>query len=151
MHDADHWLWRLTAHEWLEAGERELELARAQLGARRTAITHARRAAGMALNGALVAMAGSPWGWSRERCEREWGRSYIDHLRALAAAAPEQRKLFDPELPEACGSLLAIPVMPNTGLVRLAVRKDEAAAQAIAHAVTILRTCSRICAPVIDP
>jgi hypothetical protein len=150
MTDADHWLWRLSAREWLEAGERELELARAQLGARRTAITHARRAAGMALNGALVAMAAQ--GWSRERCETAWGRSYIDHLRTLAAPAPEPRHPFGPDLSEACRqacrqacrSLLAIPVMPNTDLVRLVARKDAAAAEAIEHAAAITSTCAAV-------
>src|SRR5690554_843546 len=124
--DSDHWLWRLSAHDWLEAAKREIELGRAQLGSRRTAVTHARRAAGMALNGVLVTMAAR--GWSRERCETVWGRSYIDHLRALASGLEDGRERvrepFDAAQAERCRALLNIPVMPPTGLIRLA-RSEE--------------------------
>ncbi len=142
MTDADHWLWRLSAQDWLEAARRELEAANEQLGARRTAITHARRAAGMALNGVLVAMAER--GWSRERCETAWGRSYIDHLRALAGSSEPSQAPFDAQQFERCRTLLAIPVMPPTGLVRLAVRKDEATAQALTLAAEITRACAAV-------
>lgn len=82
--DPSHWLHRLTAAEWLAAADNELEHARATLDRRavRPAITHARRAAGMAWNAVLVA---SPAGSDR------YGRSYMDHLEALAedAEAPD--------------------------------------------------------------
>jgi hypothetical protein len=84
MLDAEpgHWLHRLTAAEWLAAADTELEQAAAALARRaiRPGITHARRAAGMAWNAVLVA---SP--------DERSGRSYMDHVRALAAddAAPE--------------------------------------------------------------
>ena len=54
---ADHWLWRLEASAWLVSAAREIELGRRHLDSRRKAVTHARRAAGMGLNGVLVACA----------------------------------------------------------------------------------------------
>jgi hypothetical protein len=99
----------------------------------------------MALNGVLVSMAARSW--TRQHCEAVWGRSYIDHLRVLADPATSQREPFDSELAERCRTLLAVPVMPTTGLVRLAARKDEAASQAVAIAALIVQSC----ASVIDP
>ncbi|MFO7563662.1 MAG: hypothetical protein R6X02_13525 [Enhygromyxa sp.] len=140
MLDADHWLWRLSDRDWLAAAERELELGRERISTRRTAITHARRAAGMALNGVLVTMAAR--GWSRERCETIWGRSYVEHLRAIAEPKPSSPEPLAPEHAQACRTLLAIPVMPHTGLVSLAARRDEAASQALAAADAIVRACA---------
>jgi hypothetical protein len=138
--DHDHWLWRLSDREWLEAGLHELAQAEQHLGTRRTGITHARRAAGMALNGVLVSMAGR--GWTKDRCETAWGRSYMDHLRAVADSARSEADPFDFQQAERCRTLLAIPVMPPTGLVRLATRKDEAASQAVALAAAIVQGCA---------
>ena len=53
---ADHWLWRLDADAWLRAASTELAACEAHLDSRRTAVTHARRAAGMALNAVLVTL-----------------------------------------------------------------------------------------------
>jgi hypothetical protein len=144
MGDNDHWLWRLSAHAWLDSANHEIAQASDHLGLRRTAVTHARRAAGMALNAVLVAM--STRGWSREHCETVWGRSYIDHLRALAASpdADESRGPFDTQMFDQCRSLLSISVMPPTGLVRLAARKDEAASEAITTATAITRACASV-------
>jgi HEPN domain-containing protein len=144
--DSDHWLWRLGAAEWLAAANTELERGREQLGSRRTAITHARRAAGMALNATLVSMAAR--GWSRQRCESAWGRSYIDHLRTLAAALEPDRAAerapFELEQCRRCKELLAISVMPPTGLVELARTKDEAARQSLELAAEVVRGCAAI-------
>jgi hypothetical protein len=142
--DADHWLWRLSAGAWLSAAIQELELGAAVLSVRRSAVTHARRAAGMALNAVLVAMAAR--GWSQGRSEAIWGRSYIDHVRTLADPAVDPRVLepFDAELGQRCREILAIPVMPNMGqtdLVRLARTRDEAAASALAVARAIVDEC----------
>ena len=80
--DPGHWLHRLDAGEWLAAAETELRHAEEALGRRATrpGVTHARRAAGMALNAVLV-------GADRPA----WGRSYMEHVVALAddASAPE--------------------------------------------------------------
>ncbi len=80
--DPSHWLFKLSADEWIQAGLTELRraetaLANAQLPA---AYAGLKRAAGMALNGALIVE------------PREWGRSYVEHLVCLAKdeSAPEQ-------------------------------------------------------------
>jgi hypothetical protein len=78
----DHWLFRLSAAEWLAAAETELRHTDEALSRRavRPGITHARRAAGMAWNAVLVTA-----------FDERYGRSYMDHVVALAndAAAPE--------------------------------------------------------------
>jgi hypothetical protein len=75
--DPDHWLYRLTAGEWVAAARNELEQARAALARRavRPGVTYARRAAGMALNATLIL---TP--------DPRLGRSYMDHIQALAAS-----------------------------------------------------------------
>ena len=78
--DPAHWLHRLTAAEWLAAADNELALAEAALARRslRPGVTHARRAAGMAWN-AVLAVAPA--------ADDRYGRSYMDHVHALADAA----------------------------------------------------------------
>lgn len=73
--DPTHWLHRLSADEWLAAADTELRHCRATLERRafRPGVTHARRAAGMALNAVLVL-----------RDDPRLGRSYLDHLVALS-------------------------------------------------------------------
>lgn len=79
----EHWLYRLTADEWLRAADKELDLCRASFVQKnqRAAVAYARRAAGMALNAVL---------WHRE--DPSYGRSYMDHLAALQEdpAAPAE-------------------------------------------------------------
>ena len=74
--DKAHWLYRLDAGEWLAAAEGELGAARRAAIAKqhRAAVVQARRAAGMALNALL---------WAGP--DEAYGRSYVEHLRALAA------------------------------------------------------------------
>jgi len=83
--DPSHWLHRLTAEEWLAAADSELRHCEETLRRRavRAGVTHARRAAGMAWN-AVLAAAPAP--------DEKFGRSYMDHVVALAAddGAPEQ-------------------------------------------------------------
>jgi len=76
--DPAHWLYRLSPEDWLRAADKELALAYSALAGkhRREGLTYARRAGGMALNAVL---------WSAP--SDAWGRSYVDHLRALAADA----------------------------------------------------------------
>jgi hypothetical protein len=87
MSDENEWLTRLSPAEWLSAAAHELTLARTTLQRRafRPAVTHARRAAGMALNAILRTLPPDDPRHAR------WGRSYMEHLAALAAdpAAPE--------------------------------------------------------------
>jgi HEPN domain-containing protein len=73
--DPAHWLYRLDPHEWLAAAATDLAHGRAALQRRaiRPAVTHARRAAGLAANAVL---------WLEEH--PAWGRSYMEHVAALA-------------------------------------------------------------------
>jgi hypothetical protein len=75
--DPDHWLYRLTPHEWLQAASHEVLAATRAIEEReqRRGVAYARRAAGMALNAVLVLQP-----------NEAWGRSYMDHLKALAGA-----------------------------------------------------------------
>jgi hypothetical protein len=76
--DPTHWLYRLSAADWLAAATNELASAEAAFTRHgfRTGVTHCRRSAGMALNAVL---------WQGER--PAWGRSYMEHVTALAADA----------------------------------------------------------------
>src|SRR6188472_256238 len=79
------WLTRLAPADWIRQGLTELSRAEARIAAhdRTAGVLGLRRAAGMALNGALAVR------W------RPWGRTYVDHLRAIAG---------DDEAPEAVRS-----------------------------------------------
>src|SRR5437763_16890913 len=72
--DPSHWLHRLDAAEWLRAAGNELERAGEALVRKqqRQGVAGARRAAGMAWNAVLVGAE-----------DEGYGRSYMDHLRAL--------------------------------------------------------------------
>ena len=76
--DPHHWLYRLSTDEWLAAAETELQHCADALARRafRPGVTHARRAAGMAWNAALVVSQ-----------DNRFGRSYMEHVVALAADA----------------------------------------------------------------
>lgn len=81
--DPSHWLHRLSPEEWLRAALAELQRAQGafERHERAAAVAGVKRAAGMALNAALIV-----------RPNALWGRSYVDHLRALAqdVSAPEE-------------------------------------------------------------
>jgi hypothetical protein len=95
----------------------------------------------MALNATLVAMAAR--GWSVQRCESAWGRSYIDHVRALAREV-EASEPFDDDQARRCRELLAIDVMQPTGLVELGRGRHEAASRALELAREIVRACAAV-------
>lgn len=73
--DPGHWLFRLSPEEWIQASLAELRRAEAAYAKNDAAagLAGCKRAAGMALNGALIVEPNDAW-----------GRSYVDHLRALA-------------------------------------------------------------------
>ncbi len=79
-HDPTHWLYRFSPEEWLRAGMRELAAAKEAMArhATRTTLASARRAAGMGWNAVLAL---------EEALDPKFGRSYADHLRALADGA----------------------------------------------------------------
>jgi HEPN domain-containing protein len=124
--NADHWLYRFDEDEWLRAAEAELARARAALVTRqhRAGVTQARRAAGMALNALLF----------RAADEERYGRSFMDHLHALAVDESV------PEGPRAAARALALaPMQP--ALIPLG-RGDsslaDAAASILAYARAVL-------------
>lgn len=134
--DPTHWLHRLSAAEWLSAAANELAQARAALDrrARRPGLTHARRAAGMAWNAVLI-----------DHPDEGAGRSYMDHLLALAQAGPE-----DVRRPAA---LLCAPA-PAPALVQLKPPGDapdrellEAAQVILDHAARVVKSASGLPRP----
>ena len=121
--DPSHWLYRLSPEEWLRAADKELLLSTAALvrGQQRPGVASARRAAGMAWNGVLALA---------ETLEERYGRSYMDHLKAL---------MDDPSVPGgvqgAARALLQAPLA--TELIPLGrgdTRLAEAAGEIVAHA-----------------
>lgn len=103
-----HWLFRLTAEQWLDAADNELRGAQTALLGKhqRTGVTHARRAAGMAINAVL-----------RLAPDDAYGRSYMDHLQALHRDPAQSA-----ELREAAHRLLTVPITPQ--LVTLGPKGD---------------------------
>jgi HEPN domain-containing protein len=126
--DPAHWLFRLSPEEWTRAALAELSRAQLALSGRDRAAGFAglKRAAGMALNAALIV-----------RPEPRWGRSYVDHLRALASdeAAPAAVRAAALEL---CG--LKAPGGPIVTLTTAAsnARLLEAAKTVMAHAYALV-------------
>ncbi len=123
-----HWLDRFLPDEWLRAAI--VELSRAEDGFRqrnaRAGVVACKRAAGMALNGAL-----------RVAPRESWGRTYVEHLRALAR---------EPDVPEvvrdAANQLCGLD-SGDTGLVLLwspatAERVLEACRTVMAHAYALV-------------
>jgi len=134
VRDEAHWLNKLSPEEWLRAAMGELRRAEEAYGRKngRAGLAGARRAAGMALNGALIV-----------EPNEAWGRSYMDHLLALKAAGPET---VPPRVREACAILLETP-LPGGELVALRTagadeKVLEAARDLIAHAYAIVTRSS---------
>ncbi len=111
--DPAHWLYRLTAEQWLSAADNELKAAYQALAGKqqRAGVTYARRAAGMALNARL-----------RRTPDPAYGRSYMEHLQALRTDAAVGQELSD-----AASRLLAVPTTQQ--LVTLGPRGDTTPAE----------------------
>ncbi len=129
VRDEGHWLHKLSPDEWIRAAMGELARAEQAYAKKngRAGLAGARRAAGMALNGAL----------SVEPNEA-WGRSYGDHLHAVAKDASSP-----PRVREACKILLDTP-LPGGEIVALRTasadeRVLEAARDVTAHAYAIVK------------
>jgi hypothetical protein len=102
--DPGHWLHRLDPAGWLAAAATELAHAQEKLSQRavRAGVTHARRAAGMAWNAVLVT---AP--------DERYGRSYMDHVVALAQTAESDASI--PAAVRAAARLLReAPAAPPT-------------------------------------
>jgi len=129
VRDPQHWLFKFSPDEWIAASLREARSAEAafKMHNARAGLAGAKRAAGMALNAALIL-----------EPDVSWGRSYVDHLMALGrdGGVPEAVR-------EACRVLLESPA-PGGQVVKLrTVRSDEKAMEAardvMAHAYAVVK------------
>jgi HEPN domain-containing protein len=126
--DPAHWLYRLSAREWIQASLAELQRAEAAYRNLNPKAGHAgaRRAAGMALNAALI-----------YEPRPTWGRSYMDHLAAL----PDD-DTAPPPVRDAARLLLETPA-PGAPLVALRSKSSderllEAARTVMAHGYAVV-------------
>jgi hypothetical protein len=128
VRDSKDWLKKYTPREWIRAALGELRRAE-QAYARRNArggLAGARRAAGMALNAALIAEPNA-----------RWGRTYVEHLAALKGEAGV------PEAVRAASKLLYDAIVPGGNVVVLRSKDQdarvlEAARDVIAHAYAVV-------------
>lgn len=127
--DPAHWLHRLTPDEWLTSAMGELRRAEAAYARNdaRAGLVGAKRAAGMALNGAL-----------RVQPNEAWGRSYVEHVEALARDEDAPRAVRD-----ACVLLLESKA-PGSDLLGLRSKASdarvlEAARDVMAHAYALVK------------
>ncbi len=129
VRDPSHWLYRYSPDEWIRAALGELHRATAAYGAgnARAGAAGVKRAAGMALNGALIV-----------EPKEAWGRTYIEHVEALAkdACVPEAVRA-------ACSAVLDARG-PSADVVVLRTPKGhaavlEAAKDVIAHAWAVVK------------
>lgn len=127
--DPGHWLYRFAADEWIRAALGELARAEKALGQGdvRAGAVGLKRAAGMALNATLIVQP-----------EPALGRSYMEHLEALAAS-----ERVPAAVREACRLLLELKPS-SSDVVRLRTpRADhsalEAARDVIAHAWAVVK------------
>jgi len=127
--DKDHWLRRLSPDEWIAAALGELSRAEKAwaAGSARAGVVGVKRAAGMALNGALIVEPNDAW-----------GRSYVEHVDALArdenvpeAVRAACRTILDARPPE--GDVV------NLRTPRAHVQVVEAARDVIAHAWAVVK------------
>lgn len=130
VRDESHWLLKLSPDEWIRAGLADLRRAEQAYAAHsaRAGLAGAKRAAGMALNGALIV-----------EPDETWGRSYVDHLMALArdTRVPERVR-------EACRELTEPAAPASAKLVTLRTTSSdhrilEAARDVIAHAYAVVK------------
>lgn len=110
MADAEHWLWRLSAAQWLAAARHELAQGQQKATSRRAALVHARRGAGMALNAVLAAVGEAAGADERAALEQRWGRSYVEHLRAIAEGDEGVRAPLSDDAAQAARLVLEMPL-----------------------------------------
>jgi HEPN domain-containing protein len=127
--DPGHWLKKFSPEEWIQLAIAEMHRAEARAHAKDlvAALAGCKRAAGMALNGALLVEPNDAW-----------GRSYVDHVMALSR---------DPSVPErvreACHVLLESRAPGPDILTLRSPRSDErlleAARDVMAHAYAVIK------------
>jgi HEPN domain-containing protein len=130
VRDDSHWLFKFSPDEWIRAGLADLHRAEDAYRAKnvRGGLAGAKRAAGMALNGALIV-----------EPDASWGRTYVEHLTALSrdTSVPER-------VAAACHELLETPMPGQAKLITLRTtsaeqRVLEAARDVIAHAYAVVK------------
>lgn len=119
--DPNHWLHRLTAEEWLRGGVRELASAKAAFASKssRPGLASARRAAGMGWN-AVLALDEEP--------DARFGRSYVDHLVAIADGAsppPSDATPIPEEVREAARKLMSDPAARKSDVISIMTPKRD--------------------------
>jgi HEPN domain-containing protein len=126
--DPGDWLRRLSPDEWIRAGLGELKRAEQAFAAgnMRAGAAGVKRAAGMALNGALIV-----------ESDASWGRAYVEHLEALAkdARVPEAVR-------SACRAVLDAKPPGEVVVLRTPHAHDavlDAARDVIAHAWAVVK------------
>jgi hypothetical protein len=127
--DKTHWLRRLSPNEWIAAALGEVSRAEKAwaVGNARAGVVGLKRAAGMALNGALLV-----------EPDDAWGRTYVEHVEGLAS---DER--VPPAVRLACRTILearapegdVVNLRTPTGHVPLV----EAARDVIAHAWAVVK------------
>jgi HEPN domain-containing protein len=128
VRDPEHWLFRYSPKEWIRAAMKEMRLAEASYAQRnlRAGIAGCKRAAGMALNAALIVEPNATW-----------KRTYVEHLQALAKDMDVPSAVSD-----AARAILQAPA-PSVNIVILrSPHADdkvlEAARDVIAHAFAVV-------------
>ncbi|WP_394848732.1 hypothetical protein LZC95_14910 [Pendulispora brunnea] len=129
VRDPAHWLYKFSPDQWIAASLHEVRAAEAafKMHNSRAGLAGAKRAAGMALNAALILEPNA-----------SWGRTYLDHLMALSrdATVPEAVRA-------ACLVLLETP-LPGGHVVALRTARSneralEAARDVMAHAYAVVK------------
>lgn len=130
VRDETHWLFKLSPDEWIRAGLADVRRAEEAYRANnpRGGLAGAKRAAGMALNGALIV-----------EPNELWGRTYVEHLTALARDTNVPARVS-----AACHELLETAMPGPAKLVTLRTssaeqRVLEAARDVIAHAYSVVK------------
>jgi hypothetical protein len=131
--DPAHWLKRLSPDEWISAALGELRRAEEAYARNdaRAGLAGCKRAAGMALNGALLV-----------EPSEAWGRTYVEHVTALAA---------DTVVPDAVRSACKVLLethAPGSDVLSLRSRSGdarviEAARDVMAHAYAVVKRHDR--------
>ena len=127
--DPSHWLRKLLPDEWIRAAMKEIRAAEMayRTNQAKAGLAGCRRAAGMALNAALIVEPNDAW-----------KRTYVEHLEAVAKDASVPVAVSG-----ACRMLLdAQPPGPNLVMLRSPASNErlvEAARDVVAHAYAIVK------------
>lgn len=126
--DPSHWLFKFSPDEWIRAAMTEVHRAEDAYKSHNAkgGLAGAKRAAGMALNAALIV-----------EPNEKWGRAYVDHVMALSRdeSVPEAvRKACKVLLETHAGGVVVILRSPRSDEIVL-----EAARDLVAHAYAVVK------------